>query len=163
MTAALVTIAEAVKTDLALGPTIDVNGVATSTSGLDPRISHALTVQRLHVPRFDAPDQAADAYQVIVSPAGEETERLHRAGLQATYHVEIALCVKPTTLDNTSIDAALQVLQEMGDYFFDYGLTGGAAQWIRNDVFAWPDRDRLAQGTMLIALWDAVFVGVRER
>jgi hypothetical protein len=155
MSAVLVEVAELVAADLTAGPGTD-----------PPRISHALTVVRDYVPRFKPPNQAADAYQVIVSPAGEETERLDRSTLKATYAIDIGICGKLTTIDNDSVDAALQVLQEMGDYFFDYGLggdlVGDPAMWIRNDVIAWPVREKLAEDGVLFALWTAVFEGTRS-
>lgn len=164
MTATLVTVAEAVKTDLALGPTIDVNGVATSTSHLDPRIAHSLAVERMYIARFRPPDQGTGVYQVVVSPGGEETERLDRRAIKATYYVEIGICGKlADPNDEAEVDAALNVLQQMGDYFFDFGLTGGAAEWQRNDVIVWPDRERLQQDGALFALWVAVFVGARSK
>jgi len=162
MTAELVAIADAVRADLALGPTIDAAGTATAISGEPARISHALSVQRVYVPRFSPPDQTEGAYQVLVSPGGEETERIARRTLQATYAVEIGICAKLANTENATVDAALQVLQEMGDYFFDYGLTGELAQWVRNDVLVWPDREHLATNLVLFALWTATFVGTRE-
>lgn len=164
--AALVDVATAVAADLALGPTIDANGVLTSISGQPPRIGHALAVQRLYVPRFNPPSQVDDAYQVIVSPGGEETVRLDRSTLAATYFIEIGVCVKLSAAaltDVALVDAGLQVLQQMGDYFFDYGLSGGAALWVRNDVLAWPDRERLSQDCVLFALWAAAFEGARAK
>lgn len=164
MAAALVDVAAAVVAMLSAGPTIDASGVATSISGQPARISQALNVSRVHVPRFNPPDQAAGAWQVLVSTAGEETERIGRNELQATYHIEIGVCGKlASLLDVPSVDAALLALQQMGDLFFDYGLSGNSSVWQRNNVYFWPDRDRIAQDGVVLAVWDAVFAQSRHK
>lgn len=161
MTAALVSIAEAVRGDLVLGPTITPAGSPTADVSL-ARIGHALSVSRSYLPRFDAPELAEGTYQVIVSPAGEETRRITRGTLGVEYSIEIGVCAKLANDDNATVDAVLAVLEQMSTYWFQYGLTGGAATWIRNEVLAWPNREMIGEGGVAFAIWVAVFEGARS-
>lgn len=162
--AALIEVAKAVVTDLANGPTVDADGVLTSISGQPARLSQSLNVSRMLIPRFNPPDQANGAWQVIVSTDGEQPSRSSRSQVSVEYTVQIGICGKLASVyDQTVLDAAMLLLQQMGDFFFDYGLTGGIATWVRNDVLAWPDRDMLADGGVFFALWNCVFEGSRTR
>lgn len=160
--AALVQVGKAVAAGLTAGPTIDDDGVLVSISGLDPRIRQAISVERSPIPRFNLPSQTADVYQVCVSEAGEQITLIGRNTIEAEYHIDIGMCGRLSTLNSTSVDAALGVLQDVGDYFFCYGL-GSVGEWVRNDVYAWPDRERLQQEMAFFALWTAVFKGTRKK
>lgn len=161
--AALVDVAVAVVADLTNGHLIDANGVAVSISHNPPRLSQALTVSRVYIPRFRPPGQDVGQWQVLVSTEGEQTTRHARDAISVEYAVEIGVSGKLADLELTTIDAAMTLLQEMGDFCFDYGLTGSPATWIRNEVLAWPDREILAGNGDLFALWTAVFEGSRTR
>ncbi len=163
MAAALVDIGKAVASDLANGHLVDAAGVLVSTSGNPPRLSQALTVVRAYVPRFRPPDQGAGQWQVIVSSEGEQPTRIARDAIGVEYTIQIGICGKLVSVDDVDVlDGAMQLLQEMGDLFFDFGLTGSPSTWVRNEVLAWPDRDMLLNGD-LFALWNAVFQGSRTR
>lgn len=161
--AALVAIADVVVEDLQAGQSLDADGVNTGVSGNPPRISQPLDVSYVYSPRFHAADHPVGSWQVLVATAGEETERLDRNTLQATYHIEIGICGRVAAGNEAALNAAMQLLQELGDFFFDFGLSNDAAVWVRNQVYAWPDREMLQANGVVFALWDAVFIGTRKK
>lgn len=164
MDAALVEIAKAVAQDLAQGHLVDANGVAIATSGNPPRLSQPLVVKRAYVPRFTPASMDVGQWQVIVSTDNEQPQRIGRGTIDVEYTVQIGVAGKVENVDDVDfLDDAMQLLQEIGDFFFDYGLSGPAATWVRNEVLAWPEREWLGKGDGFFALWNCVFEGARER
>lgn len=150
MSAMLVDIADCVLTDYAAG------------FGLS-RLSQAITAKRGYTPEFVPGEQSYGIYQVYVAHDKEEGKRLSRNSVSYEYTIEVGVCCRFRDGANATVDPAMQLIQEMGDFFFDYGLSNGKATWIRNEVYFWGDKERLKFDGAFFALWDLVFEGVRSK
>ena len=127
------------------------------------RLSKPIRAKRAYVPSFTPGDQDYGVYQVIVSPDLESAKRESRKSIAAEYTIEVGVCCRLRDTCEGTIDPAMVLIQQMGDFFFDYGLSSGIAEWDRNEVYFWPDRDRLKMDGTFFALWDMVFKGLRSR
>jgi hypothetical protein len=164
MTAAayLVTIAEMVRSDLAAGPGLNVAGTALQT-GEEARIAAPIVVTRGYVPRFKPSSETPGVFQVFVSSNSRNTKRVDRSTLEVYSLIDIAVRCNLVDQAESTIDAAMGILEQIADYQFDYGLSQPYAAWMSNDVIFWPDRDGLSKSKTFFALWTATFLGTTQR
>ena len=161
--ASLVTIAECLRADLDRGPSLNVAGQPVA-EGECARITATIQAVRGYVPRQKPTDLARGDFRVYVSPNTERAERIDRSvNCIVDAVVDVGIFCQLQDLDTTTIDNAMLVLQQVASYSFDFGLTGHAAIWIKNDPIVWPDRMQIPANGTFFALWVATFQFVRRR
>lgn len=162
MTAALVRISQLMQQDLVDGQGLRVDG-ATIADGDVPRINMPITVERGYVPREKAKTIQTGEMKVYISPNEQKTARLNRTTLDARYVIDVGLLYRLPDKETETIDSAMETLENVSLYHFDFGLSVPYWLWIENEPIAWPDRDEIAKSGLLFALWIATFEGQRKQ
>jgi hypothetical protein len=127
------------------------------------KLSQPIVGKRGYVPEFTPGKQSHGVYQVYVAHDKEETTRLDRTSISVEYTIEIGVCCRLPSVDPDTVDPAMYLIQQMADFFFDYGLSQPLALWEKNEVYFWGDKERIKYDGAFFALWDATFRGARNR